>query len=127
MVVRWIPCSMLLALTAPALAAPTCEPFSEEDFRELVARSKAAIGADDVVGHGALYRQLQAQLPCLEVQLPKEPWAEFLVGMAVVEYALGRAWEPPLRTALEVYPLVVRDYGPPEIREYPAPEGSHDT
>jgi len=122
MAVRWVPW-MLLALSTPALASPECAPFVEQDLRELVARSKAAIDADDVVSHGALFRELQARLPCLEAQVPKEAWAEFLVGMAVVEFALGRSWEPPLRTALGIHPSVTRDYGPPEIREYPLPEG----
>ena len=56
--------------------------------------------------------------PCLEGPVPIDAWSDFLVGFAVVEYAMGREWEHALDTVLRVKPTVSRSYGPVEVRNY---------
>ncbi|MBT3224139.1 MAG: hypothetical protein HN348_34155, partial [Proteobacteria bacterium] len=114
--IRW--CLALVALSWSTIGHADCTVFTEAGFRELNQRAYDAIAIDDVVGHGALYREIQQNLPCMNEQLPKDAWAEFLVGLAVVEHAMGRKWADPLSTAIGIHPTVKRDYGAPEIREF---------
>lgn len=93
------------------------------EFKDQVDRAQSAIDDGDVLGHGAAWRALQAGIPCLDVPVPVDAWAKFLVGYAVVEHALGRDWEPALRTALRIQPAVSRDYGPEALRTWTPTDG----
>jgi hypothetical protein len=120
---------MLLVFLAAMAAADCPEPFTEPDLAARVQDAADAIANDDVVGHGAVLRDLKTQLPCLDTQLPKDMWADFLVGVAVVDFALGRRWTDPLNTAMRAHPSVERGYGAEALRNYEAtpPVMSDDT
>ncbi|MBW1877868.1 MAG: hypothetical protein JRI25_19580 [Deltaproteobacteria bacterium] len=110
---------LLLSLwwsAGPAFAQ--CEAFTEAEFLQIAQRAQQAIDGGDAFGHGAVYQEMQERLPCLEEQLPRRAWAEFLVGLSTVEHALGREWESSVDTAVRVYPDVRRDYGPDAVRSY---------
>lgn len=109
---------LLPLLLAAPLAQAACSELDAEGFEGFVDDAMAAIDDDDLVRHGAVFRAMQEQLPCLDERVPAGPWSEFLVGFAVVEYAMGREWAEALDVAIRIHPTVGRDYGPVEIRSY---------
>ena len=113
---RYMLAFTLLGLGSPAWAV--CEPLGAGEIGLMLEEANEAIDDDDLVRHGQIYRKLQSSLPCLEEQLPSKLWAEFLVGLSLVEFAMGREWEVPLEVALGVYPTVQRSFGPPDIRNF---------
>jgi hypothetical protein len=103
--------------------------MTADAFKKLVDDAMAAIDDDDLVRHGQVFRAMQDQLPCLDEAVPVDAWSTFLVGFAVVEYAMGREWEQALDAVLRVSPDVERSYGPVEVRNYASgvdfqPEGA---
>jgi hypothetical protein len=114
--IRFLLVCGLLGVSASSHAA--CEPLGAGEIGVMLEQANEAIDDDDLVRHGQIYRQMQASLPCLEEQLPSKLWAEFLVGLSLVEFAMGREWKIPLEVALRVYPTVQRSFGPPEIRNF---------
>lgn len=105
-----------MALAVDAQAA--CSALTAQGFEGFVGDAMSAIDDDDLVRHGAVFRAMQEQLPCLDSQVPTDAWAEFLVGFAVVEYAMGREWEHAMDSALRIHPSVPREFGPVEVRSY---------
>jgi hypothetical protein len=95
---------VILLLGAARAAEPTCERWSADGLVAWNDRAQAAIDREDVVGHGAIWRELQASLPCLDGPVPVDAWAELLAGLALVEFAMGYAWEEPLATAIALRP-----------------------
>jgi len=102
---------------APAAHA-ACESIGAGEISVMLEEANEAIDDDDLVKHGQIYRKMQSSLPCLEEQLPSKLWSEFLVGLSLVEFAMGREWEIPLEVALKIYPTVRRSFGPPDIRNF---------
>lgn len=123
---RLLTALILASVAVPMAARAECPiPLDDAGFRASVDRAQTAIDDGDVIGHGAAWRDLQARIPCLQAPPPADAWAEFLVGFAVVEHALGRAWEPALATALRIHPAVRRDYGPERLQTWtPPPVGA---
>ncbi len=103
---------------APSTALAACKSMNAESFAKFAADAEVAIDDDDLVRHGQIYRALQEQLPCMDERLPIDGWADFLVGYAIVEYAMGREWEDALGVAVTIKPTVARDFGPAEIRNF---------
>jgi hypothetical protein len=128
--VQSTPLRLLLALISAPTAAWAACPAALDDtgFRSQVDTAQEAIDSGDVIAHGAAWRTLQQTIPCLEGPVSAEDWARFLVGYAVVEHALGRDWQPALRTALRIDPDVPRDYGPEALRTWtPTPRAEPAT
>lgn len=97
----------LILLGAPSFARAECpQPLTETAVREMAAASKTAIDGDDALAHMQVFTDMQLQLPCLEGQLPKEPWAEILVSEAIVRYTTDKDWRAALNTALAIWPQV---------------------
>jgi hypothetical protein len=118
---------LVVLVSALALAAPPgCSPLDEAGLRALVAEAKAAVDRDDLVSYAERRKRLYQDLPCLEIPLPADVWARFLLDEAVVAYALGQRWEAPLGTALSLDPALPRGDLPPELRAWipPAPAAS---
>ena len=86
----------LFGLLTPEYALAQCGPMAEEQLEQELTRASDALNTDNLIEHGAAVRQIKTALPCLDGRLPTEPWSEFLVGLAIVEYTLGRDWEPYL-------------------------------
>jgi hypothetical protein len=103
-----------------------CDPLSADGFQEIVNSANAAIDGDDLVAHARHYAALRKQIPCLEVAVPIEPWAEFLIGLAIVERATGHDWESHLATALTIFPDVGRSKAPAAIRDFAPGDPSTD-
>lgn len=99
---------LLLALLAPAQAAPECDPVDEEAFRTLFLDALAALDRDDAALHAQIVAEVRESLPCLTFAPPPRLWADFLVGVAVVEFAQGGDWETPMSAALRIRPSVDR-------------------
>lgn len=112
---------MVLILAAQALALGCSDPFTVEEFRELIEAADEALDLDDVMGHGQTWVRMKESLPCLEEPLPKDDWARYLIGFAIIRHATGEEWRAPLRTALHIDPDIKRDYGHDDIRLYPVP------
>jgi hypothetical protein len=110
-----------LLWAAQALAMNCPDPFTVEEFRALVEEAERALDYDDVMAHGMTWTRMKENLPCLEEPLPKDDWARYLIGYAIVRHATGDAWRAPLRTALTIDPDIERDYGDDDIRLYPVP------
>ncbi len=121
---RLLAASTIFAFASSAQAA--CEPIGAGEFSLMINEANEAIDDDDLVKHGQIYRKMQASVPCLEEQLPSKLWSEFLVGQALVEFALGREWKVPLEVALRIHPTVRRSFGPPDIRKYVATAVSNE-
>ncbi|MCB9684210.1 MAG: hypothetical protein H6738_00330 [Alphaproteobacteria bacterium] len=111
---------MILGLLGAAVAS-ACEPWSPDLLERWVVRGFEAIDAEDVDAHAAVWKDLEAALPCLDGPLPSKPWAEFLVGLALVQNATGERWEPALGTALQVAPKLQADLPPPMASWTPPP------
>ena len=126
MLTAWRPSSRQLSLGVFALvlisfstrAHAACTSLDAAGFEQLTADAEAAIDDDDLVRHGQVYRSMQEQLPCMDEKLPIDAWAEFLVGYAIVEYAMGREWEHALAVAVAIKPTVAHNFGPDEIQNY---------
>jgi hypothetical protein len=95
-----------------------CNTTSEADLQQRLEQANQSIEQDDLIGHGAAVRSIKESLPCLTDTLPTKPWADFLVGLAIVEYALGREWTSHIDTAYRIDLNLSLNYGPPEIRQY---------
>jgi len=108
----------LFTLFLSTEAYSACSPTGQAELQEYLDKSSEAIGRDDLIGQGAILRDLKAALPCLTVQLPTSEWASFLVGLSIVEFATGRDWQGLLNTAYRIDPHLHIDYGPPDIRQY---------
>lgn len=107
---------MVMGLTQSAHAA--CSSMNAETFGKLVVQAQDAIDNDDLVAHGQVFRALQEQLPCMDDAVPTSDWSEFLIGYAMVEYAMGREWEHAMDVALTINLGNNPGYGPVEIRNY---------
>lgn len=108
-------------LCAPALGAD-CAPLDEATVRDRVSNAKAAVDRDDLVGFAETRRALFTDLACLDIPLPVDAWARFLLDEAVVAYALAEPWQPPLATALALDPDLPRGDLPEALRDWvPAP------
>ena len=110
--------TLLALLASPMAAQAACSQLSVDGFEGFVDDAMSAIDDDDLVRHGAVFRAMQEQIPCLDERVPVEKWSEFLIGFSIVEYAMGREWKPALDAALRVNPSVPREFGPVEIRSY---------
>lgn len=96
-------------LVAPtALAVPDCEPLGEDAFRALFLDALAAIDRDDAALHAAIVQEVRGRISCLTFAPPPRLWADFLVGLAVVEFSQGGEWEEPMAAALRIRPNVDR-------------------
>jgi len=94
----------------------------------MVKASETAINQDDAYKHKTLMAEFLRSLPCVETQLPKDAWAQFLVSEAIVRYASEQDWKNALNTALNVWPdvpgvpeFILDEWGPE------APKGPLDT
>lgn len=112
---------MLWLLSSLAFALSCGDPFTAEEFTELVDRAEAALDNDDVMGHGQTWIRMKESLPCMEEPLPTEQWARYLIGYAIIRHATGEEWRAPVITALTIHPEVPRDYGHDDIRLFPQP------
>jgi hypothetical protein len=104
-----------------AVATASAEPchLDPATFGEFLTQADAALDADDAVAHGAVWRDLQARLPCLDGPVPAEGWSRFLVGLALLEHTVGLpTWQQPLQVAIEIDPDVPRAVGTPEFRAF---------
>ena len=112
---------MIALWSSLALAAPC--PLDAPGLAALTAKATTVLDRDDLVSHGATWREIQEGLTCLEGPLPLETWASFLVGLALVERTLGDpGWAEPLQVATEIDPAVKRDLGDKTFRAFaPAP------
>ncbi|MCO4745981.1 MAG: hypothetical protein KC912_14395 [Proteobacteria bacterium] len=117
-----------------AHAASDCEPLQEEAFRTLFLDALAAIDRDDAALHASIVEEVRGRIECLTFAPPPRLWADFLVGVAVVEFSHGGEWEGPMAAALRIRPNVDRlvsgahplnRWEPPVQSEVwpPAPEG----
>lgn len=111
---------VILALAFASGAERTCgdAQYGVEDFRSWVADADQALSDDDLIAHGAAYRAIQDKLPCMVESIPGDAWAEFLVGLAVVDHASGDPWQDALSTALLVDPDLDRSWLQPELQAF---------
>jgi len=110
-------------------ASAQCVSFGEGEFRTMVESSQKAIDQDDAYKHKQLMVEFIRNLPCLEMQLPKDAWAQFLVSEAIVRYTTGQDWAAALNTALGIWPdvpgvpaFILEEWGP----EAPGPSVKQD-
>ena len=107
------------ALLASPVAAAQCVSFDEGEFRTMVESSQKAIDQDDAYKHKQLMVEFVRMLPCLEMQLPKDAWAQFLVSESIVRFTTDQDWRAALDTALEIWPdvpgvpaFILEEWGP---------------
>ena len=98
---------MLLA-PSPALADKTCTDIDEPTFRGLVLQSQAAIDRGDAVLQREILNEISAVMPCLTFSPPPRLWADYLVSVAIGEFASRGEWQPWMTTALHIRPMVDR-------------------
>ncbi|TNE87474.1 MAG: hypothetical protein EP330_18595 [Deltaproteobacteria bacterium] len=110
-----------LLLTAAAHALGCADPFTAEEFVQLVEEADDALDHDDVMAHGQTWVRMKESLPCMEEPVPAEAWARYLIGYAILRHATGENWRAPLITALGIDPDIARDYGHEDIRQFPVP------
>jgi hypothetical protein len=108
----------VLALAGPAFAG--C-PLDAGALATAEQRGRERLFADDLAGYDAVWSALVADLPCAEAPLEAERFAALLYVRAVAAFASGADWQPPLDAALRANPALRRDFGPPELREWPVP------
>lgn len=110
----------LLAVNLSSAAGRPCgeAEFTSADFESWVTAADEALNNDDVLAHGKLYRQIQDNVPCLVEPIPTAKWAEFLIGLAVVDHASGDPWEPALTTAMLLEPDIDRSWLQPELKAF---------
>lgn len=99
---------LLLFVAPPALAAPDCEPLDEDAFRTLFLDALAAIDRDDAALHASIVQEVRGRIQCLTFAPPPRLLADFLVGLAVVEFSKGGEWEDAMEAALRIRPNVDR-------------------
>lgn len=116
---------LLVAALASGSAHAACPAMDAAEFERIVADAQIAIDDDDLMRHGTIFRGLQERVLCLDDVVPVDAWADFLVGYAVVEFAMGREWQAALDVALSIRPTVSREYGPLELRNY-VPTALHE-
>ena len=109
---------LFIGVLTPTTALGQCASMPAEQLEQQLARANDALNTDNLIEHGAAVRQIRAALPCLDERLPVVPWSEFLVGLAIVEYTLGREWSPYLDTAYRINVNLSVTYGPPDIRQH---------
>jgi hypothetical protein len=111
---------MLLWLLAADLAGASdgCPRVDESSVRQWDQRAAAALDRDDLVAFDAVLEVVEAGVPCLAVQLPRDAWASLLVSVAVANHSRDEAWQAPLESALRIAPDVDRSRTPPAVREY---------
>ena len=101
-----------LTLAGPAAAEPpTCAPLEQTEFRSLVLDAQAAIDRDDAALHATIVEEILERVPCLRFAPSPRLWSEFLVGVAIVEFASGGDWQTTLGAALRIRPTVDRGVG----------------
>ena len=105
-------------LLFPTYALGQCSSDASKQLDDALIRANNALSTDDLIEHGAAVRDIKATLPCLNQPLPTTSWSEFLVGLAIVEYTLGRDWTSYLDTAYRINVNLSVQYGPPDIRQY---------
>lgn len=115
--------SLLLPWLTDARAAAPCTAWAPAEVARWGARASAAIDAEDVAGHAAVWRELESALPCLSGPIPRDDWAELLAGLALVENATGGAWREPLSTALSLSPSL-RSGLPEPLASFAVAEGA---
>jgi hypothetical protein len=122
----WCRSLMVVAalLGSPVMASAQCVSFGEGEFRTMVEASQKAIDQDDAYKHKQLMVEFVRMLPCLDMQLPKDAWARFLVSESILRYTTEEDWRGALNTALEIWPdvpgvppFILEEWGP----EAPAP------
>lgn len=106
---------MILLLATLAAADPCETPFGTADFAEVVQAADTALGDDDLIAFGEVFKGLRERTHCLDVAVSPDQWARFLISQTIVEYALAREWRPSIITALNIAPNVPHDYGPDDI------------
>lgn len=105
-----------------ATAADCASAFTEFELRALVDASEGAVFDDDSLTHKQLFAEFTSRVPCLDHQLPKDVWARLLLDEAIVRFAAKGAWQPPLETALGIFPdLEVPKYLRDQYVRPPAP------
>ncbi|MCB9665768.1 MAG: hypothetical protein H6732_16790 [Alphaproteobacteria bacterium] len=108
-----------LALGPVAARAQDCETTTRKELEALIAQAAEAVEVDEDVERYRLFeRNLQLTVPCLADRVPTLDWARMLYLGAIVRHATGEPWEAWVDAALDVDPLLVRDIGPPELREH---------
>ncbi len=124
----------LALLLASQAAWAQCTTFDEGEFRNIVDASQKAIDQDDAYKHKQLWAEFLRTLPCLENQLPKDAWAQFLVAESIVRYTTEKNWEGSLDTALGIWPdvpgvpeFILDEWGPKAPKaplDKPIPDGT---
>lgn len=112
---------MTLLLLGLAAAEPCSTPLDDDGLRAIVDRARAAIEDGDVAAHLRASEELEARIPCLVEQLPRRPWADFLVTVSLVKHLdQSPDWNLPLSVALELVPdhpdvpaFLLEEYAPP--------------
>jgi len=96
----------MVCMLASQAASAQCVTFGEGEFRAIVEASQKSIDQDDAYKHKQLMVEFIRMLPCLEIQLPKDAWAQFMVSEAIIRYTTGQDWRGALNTALGIWPDV---------------------
>lgn len=101
-----------LGWSGGALAAPSCAPLDENEFRGYVLDAQSAIDRGDIEVPAAILHELDDRFPCLTFAPAPRMWAELLVARAIVEFSRGGDWQDPLAEALRIRPMIDRGVGP---------------
>ncbi|TNE84002.1 MAG: hypothetical protein EP330_31040 [Deltaproteobacteria bacterium] len=109
---------MLIALASGAERPCGEAELTAADFSAWVEAADSALNHDDVLAHGQVWRQIQDGVPCMVVPVPREEWASFLQGLAVVDHAAGDDWQPALTTALLIDGELDRSWLQPELQAF---------
>lgn len=107
----WLLIASSFAEQPVRLKPADCVPLDETEFRGLVLDAQAAIDRDDPALHASIVAEIDGRLPCLEFAPTPRLWADYLVGIAIAEFASKGDWQTPLGAAVRIRPGIDRGVG----------------